>query len=650
MNAVFDWLRSKRNTQRSADAQGAPPDLATALQRSAQLSAQDKASAQTAFELGNRQREANQPAAAEQHYRQALALHPALAEACANLGSLLKDQGLVADAEPWLALATGLQPNLTPPLFNLAMLRIDQARWADAADLLQRLLTIAPNEAEAQYWLGNALTGAGDIAGARIAYQAAVRLKPAHVQARWGIAMAQLPVIPLTQWEQEQALLAFSLELDRLDGKLQGQLANQGHQAVGAQQPYFLAYIASNHREVLSCYGTLCARLMATWARKAGVPAPAVPHPGKCRIGIVSAHVHSHSVWHALVRGWVEHLDPSCFEIQIFHTGRGRDGETQWASQRVQQLHQGLGHWTTWAKAVSDAQLDVLIYPEIGMDATTVRLSALRLARVQLASWGHPLTTGLPTIDGYLGAQALEPPDAQQYYSERLITLPRLGCCYQAFGTAPDRFDGAAWGIQPDDRVLLCAGTAFKYAPQFDTVLVEVARRCLPCKLVFFRSEPHTHSDRLEQRLRSAFQAAGIDFDASVVFLPWQSQAGFFGVLDRADVYLDSIGFSGFNTTMQAVERATPIVAFEGDFARGRFASAILRQMGMDDWVAHTVNHYVDLVARLALDKAQRDQTRARIVARRSALLGDRETVSVLGTHLLSLCNHPGAAGLARNG
>lgn len=115
MNAVFDWLRSKRTTQRAADALRAPPDLATALQRSAQLSAQDKASAQTAFELGNRQRVANQPAAAEQHYRQALALHPALAEACANLGSLLKDQGLVADAEPWLALATGLQPKLTPP-------------------------------------------------------------------------------------------------------------------------------------------------------------------------------------------------------------------------------------------------------------------------------------------------------------------------------------------------------------------------------------------------------------------------------------------------------------------------------------------------------------------------------------------------------
>lgn len=32
-------------------------------------------------------------------------------------------------------------------------------------------------------------------------------------------------------------------------------------------------------------------------------------------------------------------------------------------------------------------------------DAMTVRLASPRLAPLQLATWGHPLTTGLPTID-----------------------------------------------------------------------------------------------------------------------------------------------------------------------------------------------------------------------------------------------------------
>ena len=637
MNAVFDWLRSR--LKGAASTQYASIDVAAAVRQASQLSTQDKGLAQDEFAQGNQQRESLHLEAAERHYRRALAIHPAFAEASANLGSLLKDRGALPEADQWLTLALALNPQLGPAYFNLAMMRIDQARWLEAADLLQWLLQLSPNEANAYYWLGNALTGTGDVAGARKAYAAAVRLNPSYVQARWGLVMAQLPAIAQTEDEQTQACDAFARELDKLRVKLLGTHSPNGYLAVGAQQPYFLAYIATNHKAVLSLYGDLCTKLMAIWSKKVGVPAPAGNHSGKCRLGIVSAHIHSHSVWHALVRGWIEHLDPAVFEIQIFHTGQLRDAQTEWAQRRVHQLHHGLGDWTNWAKAVSDAQLDVLIYPEIGMDATTIRLSALRLARVQLASWGHPMTTGLPTMDGYIGAEALEPPQAAKHYSESLMPLPRLGCCYKAFGTAPGRIDCSACGIQPSDRVLLCAGTSFKYAPQYDVALVEIARRCQPCKLVFFHSESQTLSQRLEQRLRLAFDAADVDFDATVAFVPWQSQAAFFALLDRTDVYLDSMGFSGFNTVMQAVECATPIVAFEGEFMRGRFASAILRQMGLDEWVAGSVAQYIALVEQLASDSGLRARVKTQMRDRRQALFGDQETVAVLGRHLLRLCS-----------
>lgn len=632
---MFDWLRSKLS--RAATVRPVSLDKDAALRQSAALSDTDRALALAEFARGNQQLEARQPEAAQQHYRNALALHPAHAPACANLGALLKDAGQALEAEQYLAFAIQLDPKLIPAHFNLGMLCIDQGRWSDAAAHLREMLALSPHHADAQYWLGNASTGMGDVAGARQAYQAAVRLQPGYVQARWGLAMAQLPAVPASEAEHAQGCAAFGQELDQLAGKMLATYSATGHLAVGAQQPYYLAYRAANHRAVLSRYGDLCAKLMAAWARKVGVPAPAAPHPGTCRVGIVSAHIHSHSVWHALVRGWVEHLPAEDFEIQLFHTGRGRDAETEWAAQRVARLHHGLGHWTEWAKALSDARLDVLIYPEIGMDATTVRLSALRLARVQLASWGHPITTGLPTMDGYISAQAMEPPEAADHYRETLITLPRLGCCYQPFGTAPARLDFAQWGIRPADRVLLCAGMPFKYVPQHDAMLVDMARRCQPCKLVFFRSEPPAVSDRLEARLRAAFQAQDVDFDACAVFVPWQPQAGFFAWLDRADVYLDTPGFSGFNTVMQAVERATPLVAYEGAFLRGRFASAILRQMGLDDWVADSPARYVALVERLVRDTAARSALRQAMRERRAPLFGDRDTVAALGEHLLRL-------------
>lgn len=596
----------------------------------------DAGHAQAHFHLGNLLLAQGRLDAAEMHLRRACAAQPGHAQALCNLGALLKDRGRGDEAMALLEQALAQQPTLAPALFNLALLRIGQRRWADAVTLLRHYMTAAPRDAEGPYWLGNALMGDGDAVAARQAYARALKLDDKLVQARWGLGMAQWPAVAQSGAEQAAAPAAFERELTQMQAWFAKHPKVDAVPAVGAQQPYYAAYVAQNHRDRLGTYGALATSLMAGWARKVGAPAPARARGSRCRVGIVSAHLHSHSVWHALLRGWVEHLDPTQFELQLFHTGSERDAETEWAARRVVRLHHGLGPWTAWAKAVSDARIDVLVYPEIGMDSTTLRLAALRLAPVQLASWGHPVTTGLPTIDGFVSAEAFEPPGAQAHYTETLIELPRLGCCYRPFGTRAVQPDLSPWGVSAADRLLLCAGTAFKYAPRDDALLVDVARRCRPCKLLFFRPATQHLAALLEQRLRAAFGAAGVDFDASVCFVPWQSQAAFFGLLDRADVYLDTVGFSGFNSAMQALERGVPVVAWEGEFMRGRFASGLLRQAGLSDWVAHTPEDYAAAVELLCADRGLRDRLRGHITTRRHGLYEDRAAVAAFAQRLLA--------------
>ena len=94
-------------------------------------------------------------------------------------------------------------------------------------------------------------------------------------------------------------------------------------------------------------------------------------------------------------------------------------------------------------------------------------------------------------------------------------------------------------------------------------------------------------------------------------------------MLARADVFLDTIGFSGFNTAMQAVEVALPIVTMEGRFQRGRLGSSILRRMGMDEWVAASADDYAAMAVRLGRSAELRQQVRAQMVAKRDVLFGD---------------------------
>jgi predicted O-linked N-acetylglucosamine transferase (SPINDLY family) len=351
----------------------------------------------------------------------------------------------------------------------------------------------------------------------------------------------------------------------------------------------------------------------------------------KIRIGIVSAHVYDQSVWNAIVKSWYLHLDSTQFELDTFCVGTRQDGETAWAKSRSAWFEQGAKNLNQWVEAIQARQPAVLVYPEIGMDPMTLQLASLRLAPVQVATWGHPETTGLPTMDYYLSAEDFEPANAQENYSEKLVRLPHLGCCYHPLpvtAAEPD-FDGL--NVESGVPVFVCPGTPFKYAPRHDRVFVEIARRAGRCRFVFFDHYLyHDLSEKLHHRLKTAFAQTGLNLHAHAVFIPWQPRAAFYGLLQRADVYLDTIGFSGFNTAMQAVECGLPMVTREGRFLRGRFGSGILRRLGLSELIAETEEDYIDLALKLAQDGDYRNKIRERMDASRHVLYGDLTPIRTL--------------------
>jgi predicted O-linked N-acetylglucosamine transferase (SPINDLY family) len=87
---------------------------------------------------------------------------------------------------------------------------------------------------------------------------------------------------------------------------------------------------------------------------------------------------------------------------------------------------------------------------------------------------------------------------------------------------------------------------------------------------------------------------------------------------------LDTIGFSGYNTAVQAMECGLPLVTREGRFLRGRLASGVLRRMNLQELIAQTKDGYVDLVVRLVGDRQYRVYIQQEIERRRSILFDDQ--------------------------
>jgi protein O-GlcNAc transferase len=348
------------------------------------------------------------------------------------------------------------------------------------------------------------------------------------------------------------------------------------------------------------------------------------------RLGIVSQYFWKHSVWDALLKGWIQQLDRTRISIHAFYLGARQDEETLLARSHVSCFREGPLDMRQWVEAIIDEQLDIIIYPEVGMDPLTAQLAALRLAPVQVATWGHPETTGLPTIDYYLSAELLEPANAHEHYSEQLILLPHLGSYYTPASISPVAPDLQSLDIDEDAALLICPGVPFKYIPAYDHVLPEIALKLGRCRFIFFTHRLSHLSDKLRERIAIAFRMSGLAADDFVTFIPWQDSARFFGLLERADVFLDTIGFSGFNTAMQAVQCGIPIVTRESAFLRGRLAGGILKRLGIAELIAQSEKEYVAVAVQLAQDAAYRAQIRQRIARSRPVLFDDAAPIRAM--------------------
>ncbi|WP_395686736.1 tetratricopeptide repeat protein [Caenimonas koreensis] len=598
----------------------------------------DPRSAQAHANLGALLRELGELDTARTHLLEALHLDPRLFEARFNLAQLALAAGDTPSAQAQLDRLLADEPRSAEVHALRAQVLLAQSLVRDASLAIDRAIEFDPQLAQAHHLRGLIWMAMGDAKLAQASHEQALRLDPEHAAARWASVMARLPA---TRDEEAEALTSrasFAQGVSQLDAFFQGPRLGAGRAVVGSTQPFYLAYQRGNHRDLLVPYGQLCARLSGlaqASPAQAAPPSPAV-HTGRpVRVGIVSAHIRDHSVWTAIVRGWVANVDRSRIEVSVFHVGAISDTQTDAARQLVPHFDGRGASAQEWQRRIEAFAPHALVFPEVGMDAMTAKLASRRLAPWQAASWGHPLTTGLPTIDAFISAQALEPSHAQDHYSEQLIALPGLGVCYEPLGVTPERIDRRSLGLPADAPLLLCPGLAQKYAPEDDGLWADIARRLPAARLVFFRSGAPVLQERLARRMRGAFDRHGLNIDDHVVWLAHLSRPQFFGLMQEATLFLDSVGFSGFNTAMQAIECGLPVVALEGDAMRGRFAAGILREAGLDECVATDTAHYTDIAVALASDSAQRSAVASHLRKHGPALFGTKAPVDALATLLL---------------
>jgi predicted O-linked N-acetylglucosamine transferase (SPINDLY family) len=597
--------------------------------------AKSPAKAELFIVLGIILEQLDRPDEAIDAYDTCVALEPEFLNAHQRRCQLLNNRGYADRAAAACEAFLRLAPGLALPHYEAARVAMLRSDFETAIREADQAAAIDGSDADSLYVAGYACLQLGRQGDALARFSAAKEADPEHARAAWAYALCQIPAVYASGDDPAQMIANFTRELEALDDWFVGERIALGPSVIGSVQAFYLAYQERDNLELLRRYGDLCCRLMKAWQEKTEVKPLPRRNQGRVRIGIVSHFLHNHSVWHALTKGWLQQIDSARFEVHLFALGPGFDEETKTAIALSASLTQKELDVAGWCQAIQSKQLEAIIYTDIGMGFMSLLLAGVRLAPVQIASWGHPETTGMSTIDYYLSADGLEPPDAGSYYSEQLIRLPNLGCRYPRLNISPAKARMDEWRIKTDRAVLLCPGVPFKYAPQHDHVFIEICQRLKRCQLVFFTHGTNNCNGRkLHTRLRDRFTEAGLDIDEYVVTAPWLERGDFHGLMEASTLFLDTIGFSGFNTAMQAIESSLPIVTCEGRFMRGRLASGILRRIGLDHLVVQDKKAYVDTVVKLVEDLALREAMTAKIRAARDILFDDPEPVRALEVFL----------------
>jgi predicted O-linked N-acetylglucosamine transferase (SPINDLY family) len=377
-------------------------------------------------------------------------------------------------------------------------------------------------------------------------------------------------------------------------------------------------------------YGDLMVRVQAAcfpeWIRKPLMPPVKSGEP--IRVGILSGFFRNHSNWKIPIKGWVENLNRQEFHLYGYYTGWLNDDQTETAKKSFYRFTGKLSTMEQWLKHITGDRLHILIIPEVGMDPMTARLAALRLAPVQCTSWGHPNTSGFQTIDYYLSSNLMEPENGQDHYCEKLVHLPNLSIYYEPLDTPAAPADRARFGLRDDLPLFICTQSLVKYLPQYDEVFPRIAMETGACQFAFiaFRSSS-TLGARFLRRLQAAFSRFGLRMDDYVKMIPYLNPAYYRAFNKLADVFLDSIGWSGCNSTLEALACDLPVVTMPGELMRGRHTHAILKMMDLLDTEGRNMDEYVAIAARLAKEPDWRKEISEKIARNRHMVYRDMECV-----------------------
>ena len=587
---------------------------------------------------------------AAEHYQQAVRLKPDYAEAINNLGNIFWARGAIKTAVQYYEQAIRLKPDYAEAYNNLGNAFQTQGDIDRAIRYGQKAVELKNNYPEAYNNLGNSFWSKGEFDTAIQHYEQAIRLKPDYIIAlsnlgerfqdlgkiddasgyykkvyelkpKDGLRVKMALMLPPIYLSIDEMMAYRQQCVKDIDALLGEKLTIPNPVEDVGPPTYYLPYHGLNDREIQK----KAALLLESSCEFSENVRFSRGQKNKINVGFVSTHFKNHTIG-KLNRGFISHLNRDDFTATVFSIGQHDDDISNFIKKQADSYFVLPDKLSSLREVIGQQGIDILFYTDIGMDPITYYLAFSRLAPVQCVTWGHPVTTGIKTIDYFISTEDLETDNSHSHYTEKLVRLKSSPTFYYNPSFPPSLKNRDHFDLPRDKHIYLCPQSLFKFHPDFDAALAEILRRDVRGRLVLINTKyPHWI-----QLLMARFRKSIPDVLDRVMILPRQNYHDFLNLIAVSDVMLDTFFFGGGNTTYEGLAAGTPIVTLPTEFLRGRITYAIYKKMNVMDCVASTAQEYVDIAVRLGTDASYREMIHEKIREHVRVIYEDIEPVREL--------------------
>jgi protein O-GlcNAc transferase len=561
-------------------------------------------------------------------YEKAIAINPNYVAAFNSLGVLFNQLREYKKSVNCYEKAIQIQPNYATSYNNLGNINKEVGEHQKAISFYEKAIQLNPNYIDAYNNLGNTFKELGDHQKAINCYEKVIKIEPDNLTSHW-LSMNTFPIIYRDLNEIEYYRKRFENCIKKINKLLEKQSTYTKKQlinAINSSTNFYLHYQGKNDLELQKSYANLIENITKKIFKEFHVKRKKNIKSGHIKIGFISSFFRKHTV-SKLFKNWVLKLDKKYFEKFVYYVGDKFDSVTNEIKQNVDNFVNNIDI-NQIIPQISDDNLDVLIYLEIGMSTKIQILSSLRLAPMQCNTWGHPMTSGSKNIDYFITGKLMESENSQKYYLEKLITLPGLGIDYDFPHVSKIKKPNIS--NKSNLTIFLNLQSLFKLLPQDDHIYLDIIKKKPNSCFWFLHGMKKSVTLIFIKRISKLFQNEGYDFEKYFYFHPRCNREEFFGIIEESDIILDSFNWSGGNTHLEAISLDKPIVTCASDFMRGRHTSGILKILDIEETIATSKKDYVDIAIKLAEDSNFRNNIIKKIKKNKNKLYNNFNSIICL--------------------